>query len=112
MQIRSIEELEALLTAQKGIALDVNGDGINVTLSVNVRDEEVYELVGDKENLTYVAFYNPNNTADDFVLDSFKDFDKFENVEKLYLIVLENYFDNSIEDMRSEAGKYYSNRDY
>ena len=112
MQIRSTEELKALLTSQEGITLDVNGDEVNVTLSVNVRNEEVYELVGDKENLTYVAFYNPNNTADDFVLDSFKDFDKFEKVEKLYLTALENYFDNSMEDMRSEAGKYYSNRDY
>jgi len=109
MQIRSIEELEALLTAQKGITLDVNGE--EVTLTIEVREEN-YFLEGDKDNLLSIGFYNPNNTGDDFVLDSFKDFYKFANVEKLYLTVLENYFDNSMDDMRSEAGKYYSNRDY
>ena len=109
MQIRSIEELEALLTAQKGITLDVNGDEISLTIEVR---EENYFLEGNKDSLLSIGFYNPNNTADDFILDSFKDFDKFENVEKLYLIVLENYFDKSMEDMRNEAGKYYSNRDY
>ena len=109
MKIRSIEELESLLTAQEGITLDVNDN--EVTLTIDVREEN-YFLEGNKDNLLSIGFYNPNNTADDFVLDSFKYFDKFENVEKLYLIVLENYFDNSMEDMRSEAGKYYSNRDY
>jgi len=92
MEIRSIEELETLLTDQEGITLEVKGE--DVTLTVEVRGDEVYELVGDKENLTDIGFYNPNNTADDFVLDSFKDFDKFEKVEELYLVLLENYFED------------------
>jgi hypothetical protein len=109
MKIRSTEELAALLTGQKGITLDVNDNEVSLTIDVR---EENYFLEGNKDSLLSIGFYNPNNTADDFVIDSFENFEDFESVEKLYLTVLENHFDNSMEDMRSEAGQYYSNRDY
>ncbi len=110
MEIRSIEELQALLTAQEGITLEVNGE--DVTLTVDVRCDESYFLEGNTNSLLDIGFYNPNNTADDFVLDSFKDFDKVEKAEEIYLVLLENYFDNSMEDMKAESSDYYSNRDY
>ena len=110
MEIRSIEELETLLTDQEGITLDVKSE--DVTLTVDVIGDESYFLEGNTNSLLDIGFYNPNNTSDDFVLDSFNDFDKFEKVEELYLIALENYFDNSMEDMRADASYYYSNRDY
>ena len=93
MGIRSIiEELERLLTDQEGITLEVKGE--DVTLTVDVRDDKSYFLEGNTNSLLYIGFYNPNNTADDFVLDSFNDFDKFEKVEEIYLVLLENYFED------------------
>lgn len=92
MEIRSIEELETLLTDQEGITLEVKGE--DVTLTVDVRDDESYFLEGNTNSLLYIGFYNPNNTDDDFVLDSFNDFDKFEKVENVYLVLLENYLED------------------
>ena len=110
MKTRSTEELIYLLNENENVSISVIDDEVNIVITV--RNDEEYYLEGDRENLNKVGFYNSNNNEDDFIIDYFKEKDVFNKIENQYLIFLDNYLDNSMDEMRNESINYYSNRDY